>query len=291
VHKDKKAVPHPKGEGASLMVADFVSADYGWLTSPDKTETAQVFFKAGKNREGYFTSEDILDHAMKAMDILTKHYPDEEHVLVFDNATTHTKRSDTALSARQMPKCTKSVGEFWGAIQPVLENDGKQVYLRDANGKLTRKPAKTKVCMDNATFADGTTQLLYFPDDHPKSPGCFKGMTVLLEERGLVEESKLRYECTGFKCKPGVTNCCCRRVLYSKPDFVAVKSLLETHCQSRGFQIMLLLKFHCELNFIEQCWGYAKRKYREFLPSSKKADLEKNLTAALGMVSLESMRK
>ena len=31
VHKDEKAVPRPKGEGASLMVADFVSADYGWL--------------------------------------------------------------------------------------------------------------------------------------------------------------------------------------------------------------------------------------------------------------------
>jgi hypothetical protein len=30
-HKDEKAVPQPKGEGALLMVADFDSADYGWL--------------------------------------------------------------------------------------------------------------------------------------------------------------------------------------------------------------------------------------------------------------------
>jgi hypothetical protein len=291
VHKDETAVPQPKGEGASLMVADFVSADYGWLRSPDKTETARVFFKAGKNRDGYFTNEDILNHATKAMDILTKHYPNEEHILVFDNATTHTKRSDTALSARQMPKCTKPVGEFWGAIKPVLDNDGKQVYLRDEKGKLTRKPAKIKVCMDNATFANGTPQQLYFPNDHPKYPGCFKGMAVLLQERGLDKESNLRFECPGFKCKPGVTNCCCRRALYSQPDFVAVESLLETHCRSRGFQVMLLPKFHCELNFIEQCWGYAKRKYREFPPSSKEADLERNLLAALDMVSLESMRK
>ena len=35
VHKDEKAVPEPKGEGPSLMVADFISADYGWLGSPD----------------------------------------------------------------------------------------------------------------------------------------------------------------------------------------------------------------------------------------------------------------
>lgn len=33
VHKDETVVPYAKGEGASLMVADFVSAEYGWLRS------------------------------------------------------------------------------------------------------------------------------------------------------------------------------------------------------------------------------------------------------------------
>jgi len=61
VHKDETAVPQPKGEGASLMVADFVSPDYGWLRSPDCTEQARVVFKPGKAREGYFTNEDILE--------------------------------------------------------------------------------------------------------------------------------------------------------------------------------------------------------------------------------------
>ena len=35
VHRDEAAVPYAKGEGASLMVADFVSADYGWPHSAD----------------------------------------------------------------------------------------------------------------------------------------------------------------------------------------------------------------------------------------------------------------
>jgi hypothetical protein len=192
------------------MVADFVSADYRWLRSPDKTKEARVFFKAGKNRKGYFTNADILSQTSNAMDILTEFYPDDEHKFVFDNATTHTARSDSALSARHMPKGTKAVGEFWGAIVPVLDNDGNQVYLRDNNGKLTRKPAKQKIRMDNVTFAGGSPQPLYFPDDHPTSPGCFKGMAVLLKERGLVKESKLLYECPGFKCKPSMTDCCCR---------------------------------------------------------------------------------
>jgi hypothetical protein len=63
VHKDAKAVPYTKGDGPSLMVADFVSADYGWLCSPDKAESARVLCKAGASREGYFMNEDILDHA------------------------------------------------------------------------------------------------------------------------------------------------------------------------------------------------------------------------------------
>ena len=148
---------------------------------------------------------------------------------------------------------------------------------------------KTKVCMDDATFKDGSPQLLYFPDNHPVSPGCFKGMAVLLQEHGLVKESKLQFECPRFKCKPGVRDCCCRRVLYTQPDFVAVESLLETHGHVQGFEVLLLPKFHCELNFIKQCWGYAKRKYCEFPPSSKEADLKRNPLAALEMVSLNKM--
>ena len=89
------------------MVADVVSADYGWLRSPDGKHEACVFFKAGKNREGYFTNDEILEHATKIMDILDEHYAGEDHVLVFDNATTHTKWADGALSACSMPKYTR----------------------------------------------------------------------------------------------------------------------------------------------------------------------------------------
>jgi hypothetical protein len=46
--KSEKAVPRVKGEGASLMAADYVSADYGWMWSPDGKESARVLFKAGK---------------------------------------------------------------------------------------------------------------------------------------------------------------------------------------------------------------------------------------------------
>src|SRR6267154_3573544 len=79
VHKSETAVPYAKGEGPSLMVADMVSPDYGWLRSPDRKQEARVLFKAGKAREGYFTNQDILNQASNAMDILEEHFVDEDH--------------------------------------------------------------------------------------------------------------------------------------------------------------------------------------------------------------------
>lgn len=81
VHKDETPVPYAKGKGPSQMVADLVSTDYGWLQSPDGKEEARVLFKAGKNHEGYFTSDDILEQANKAMLITPPHTLNELMVL------------------------------------------------------------------------------------------------------------------------------------------------------------------------------------------------------------------
>ncbi|KDQ53649.1 hypothetical protein JAAARDRAFT_136897 [Jaapia argillacea MUCL 33604] len=104
----------------------------------------------------------------------------------------------------------------------------------------------------------------------------------------------LRSECKGFKCPKGFDErkpCCCRRLLYNQPDFVNVESRLETMCKARGYQVVFLPKFHCELNFIEQCWGAAKRKYRLNPTSSTEADLERNVVSALDSIPLTQMRK
>jgi hypothetical protein len=154
-----------------------------------------------------------------------------------------------------MPKNTPKEGNNWGI----------EVTKRDP---ITQKPIcnpdgshqKVKIKMCDGQFADGTPQPLYFPERHARA-GVFKGMVTILEERGFQNVAKIRAECKGFKCLPGATNCCCRRILYNQPDFADVPSVLELTCKALGVLVIFLPKFHFELNFIEQCWGYAKRIY------------------------------
>jgi hypothetical protein len=58
-----------------------------------------VLFKAGKNRDGYFSNKDVLHQANNAMTLLEKTYPGDVHILVYDNAKTHTACRSDALSA------------------------------------------------------------------------------------------------------------------------------------------------------------------------------------------------
>ncbi|KZT64015.1 hypothetical protein DAEQUDRAFT_733158 [Daedalea quercina L-15889] len=277
----EKLQPRPKGDGASLMVGDFVSADYGFLQSKDGSSAARTLFKAGKNHDGYFQSTDVLTQLTMAMDILDKDYPDDKHVFIIDNAPTHLKRADDALSARKMPK---GPSKKLAVLANVIGEDGKVVHGPD--GKIL----KHKIRMGDGRFSDGCPQALYFPDGHERA-GDFKGMAVILKERGYVDVDSLRAECKDFKCPPHVERCCCRWLLHNEPDFQEVKSLVETHCKSRGYEIVFLPRFHCELNPIEQCWGFTKRKYREYPPSSLEADLERNVVSALSTIMIELIRR
>ena len=81
------------------MVAELVLADFGWLQSPDGKESVWVVMKLGKNKDRYFTSDEIIAQAQKAMDICKKYWPEYEHVFIYDNAPTHLKQPKASLSA------------------------------------------------------------------------------------------------------------------------------------------------------------------------------------------------
>jgi hypothetical protein len=274
--------PHAKGEGQSVMIADFVSSAFGWLSSPDGTKRARVTLRPGKGRDGYFCSDDVVNQLTTATDILDNHYKGHEHVFVLDNAKTHTKRSESALSARRLPK---NPSASFATVAVIRGSNGKPVLDENGAPKTERQP------MHDGTFADGSRQCFYYPPDHPQYPSHFKGMTQLLRERGFNAPEKLRTECPKFKCNPGAQNCCQRRILFNEADFANVPSLVEQHCWARGYSVIFLPKFHPELNFVEMCWGYGKRCYRELPAAPKIEQVERSAIWSLEQVPLTSMRR
>ncbi|KIJ31296.1 hypothetical protein M422DRAFT_186218, partial [Sphaerobolus stellatus SS14] len=228
-HKDDKAVPEPKGEGQSLMISDFLTPEWGRLV--DGEEEARIVFKAGKNRDGYFSCQELLEQVDMAIDIFEgKTKGQAVGLFLFDNAPSHQKRANNALSARKMPK---GPSEGW----------------THKKGGPNMRPG---------VLPDGNFQELYYPDNHPLMGGWFKGMEQIIRERGLWPANGLNAQCESFKCEEGRTDCCCRRLLFMQPDFVNQKSALEELVTRRGHICDFYPKFHCELNFIEQYWGAAK---------------------------------
>ena len=294
VHSSESAKPYAKGEGALQMVVDFVSLDYGWLREkkrwvPTKrlqgthkhcssNGSARVMFKAGKNQDGYFTNDEILAQANQAMDILDNDYPDDEHVFFYDNTKTHTVCQPDALSAWYMTvKPPKDVASNFLCT------------VKNPDGTIQ------KIQMQDGKFVDNTSQSFYFPNGHSQA-GLFKGMHMIIQERiehgsCLPDPTKLLGQCPKFKCAPSQTNCCCHWILFNQPDFVAQKLKLEELVESCGYWMIFYPKFHCEVSFIEQCWGFTKRVYCEFPASLAEADLKKNVILTLNAVPLDSMRR
>ncbi|KIM74804.1 hypothetical protein PILCRDRAFT_99093 [Piloderma croceum F 1598] len=154
---------------------------------------------------------------------------------------------------------------FEAATQPHLL---KQVYQPDGTA------LKQKVKMCDGSFADGSSQSLYYRDGHDLTR-VFKGMGQILQEWGYVGALKIRAECLKFHCEKGAVQCCCQQMLYNEPDFVT------------GFCAILFPKFHYKLNFIEKWWGYSKWIYCQCPVSSKEADLECNVLTSLKLIPLK----
>ena len=98
----------------------------------------------------------------------------------------------------------------------------------------------------------GDVQSFYFLDDHPSMPGWFKGMKLITQEHGLWLAGGLKTQCANFHCPPKHTDCCCRRLLFSQPDFINQKLQVQELVESHGHLCDFYPKYHCELNFIKQ---------------------------------------
>ena len=140
--------------------------------------------------------------------------------------------------------------------------------------------------MADRVLPNGQPQSLYFLKGHPQA-SIFKGMAVILMERGFFKEVGLKAQCKDFKCPEDCIDCCCHCFLFNQPNFTAVKSTLKMHRKEHGFPAFFLPKFHLELNPIKQCWCCAKLIYCEFLLSLKEEVMHLYVVETLDAVSLK----
>ena len=112
-----------------------------------------------------------------------------------------------------------------------------------------------------------------------------------IRERGLWPQKGLNAQCEGFKCVAGKTDCCCRRLLFTQPDFENQKSHLEEYITSRGHICDFYPKYHCELNFIKQYWGAAKLIYRSSPKTRDMKEMEENVKNSLDDVPIVQIQR
>jgi hypothetical protein len=105
--KISRPSPQPKGDGQFIMISDFLTSEWGPLRDSDQSilhhlftfllltsffREAQIVFKAGKNRDGYFSTEELLtqvDSAINIFEGLSK--GNFKAFFLFDNAPSHQK--------------------------------------------------------------------------------------------------------------------------------------------------------------------------------------------------------
>ena len=207
-----------------------------------------------------------MDQTLNAINIFEKGHPNAQMLIIFDNATTHHSRGPDALSAIDMPLKAKK----W-------ETKKQTIRMRDA-------------------LFEGRPQPLYYPDDHQTWPGWFKGMKLILQERGIQLDKNTRAQCNKkafgrCKNKSLESKCCYWRVMYNQKDFRKQKGALQELVEARGHICDFYPKFHPELNFIEQYWGASKYAYRSAAPSSDVKVMERVMVQSLDSVPLVQIQR
>lgn len=186
---------------------------------------------------------------------LLQQYPNCQALFIFDNSTNHGGWADDALRAHLMnrfpggkqPKMHRTEYKR-GVVQSMVFEIGDELLVPWKNPRTEEKQVPGEI--------------LGKYDDLVGQP---KGVEQVLRERGYTFATGVPkpYRCkasSGGCYKPG--HCCMETMLSHEPDFRREKTRLHQSCISAGHKLLLLPKFHPELNPIEILWGACKRYTR-----------------------------
>lgn len=233
----------PKTNGLSIMISGFMCPCHGFMEH--NGIKSYLLFEAGKNRDGWFTNDDLINQLESCFDMMESIHEGKKLLFAFDNSNSHHKRSPDALKATNLRLKDDAKGA------PIMR-DGW--YMKD--GVRVTQPMQL-----------------------PGVGGRPKGLKRILSERGRWREG-MNLQCHACKSKTphesrpetyGYTadhyictsQCCARYCLSNEPDFLEQREWIREVIEERGHYVIYYPKYHCELNFIERVWGYMKAKLRK----------------------------
>ena len=244
----------PKSNGSSLMISGFMCDCHGFLHL--NGQKSYETFEFGKNRDGAWTNDNLIEQLEKVIEIFKQMHPDCELLFLFDNSQNHHKKAPDGLDADSMN----------------LNPGGKQKRMRDTKTTLRKLVfSRAEGGLVEREFPDSIQRMV---DDHNRP----KGIKNVLSERGewkegmnlicnactdkKTEEQRIEMEEAG--CFGGRTRkyCCARYVMKNQPDFLAQREWLREIVEDAECKIMYYPKYHCELNYIEMVWAYIKQYAR-----------------------------
>ena len=202
-------------------------------------------FEYGKNKEGYWTADKMLEHMADVLDVLAIVYPLCMPVCLFDWSSCH---DCLEAGAAAVSKMNVGVGGSRKG-EPLPEMNRIQLLADTPNIK--------KGEWQELTFQPGDGEPFFEPRKE-NYVGMVKGMRQILWERGLFKVGMTK---DGGKSKDPAMSM--QHVLSEQPDFKAVPSSLEILVKRLGGASLMLPKYHCELNPIELVWGLSKHLVRE----------------------------
>ncbi|ORZ41726.1 hypothetical protein BCR44DRAFT_342335 [Catenaria anguillulae PL171] len=270
--------------GRGLMLSDFMTLDVGFLTAKSANAgEMRAGFKWDIKSQGYFDADALnnqwTSHAQPTFDSAFKdhrirysclqdvHYARRRHFLVKKSATcAKVFIPPVRCSPRSPSRRQKLAPRFIFQRQPVV---GVWIFDCATSHTAFAEDALRATSMNKGTggekknLRDGwfvneagvkVIQPMWVVENGKRVP---KGMQRVLEERSLYHLVKnngigVCAQCRGaFEKDPkrySRTDCCCRRMLDSQPDFQAQECRLAELIRKHGHLVLFLPKFHPELN-------------------------------------------
>lgn len=256
---------------------------------PPFTHSPGLYFMSpGKNKDGYFGSEDFLEQVTDILDVYETLHPGHQIVIQVDWSGNHAKAPTDGLNTKRMNVYFggKSATNFmreteltsdcmgphprWlkpGDKQHMVFQPGDDIHVW--RGQQNKKDPKPKPPMFDEYAKDENGEIQKdekekFIIERPGYIGKVKGLKQVLYERGFDVDDMVGKGSRKEESKEeGDELLTAFHLLSQCADFQAQRNAIEERVMPRGHRVAMTVKYHPELEYIEYLWGKGKNEFAE----------------------------